>query len=347
VCVCERERERERERESMQTHTHTGASSPGHHFMDSMLESPTSSERMRVNAFALSSIKQQLTEAEIEGAGVFGKRPSSSGFGYFKMRHNLTIEVDAAMSDASKENAGDQPLRQGLVVCSPHDYDMTPGVLVWGNPNEGVSGEPSLLQRRLSRSRSPTQTGSLSPPLRPFSQGSTGRNSHETLRVYTPTPENDLEDDDTFIRTPPLTNGWNIASANSDVDDVEMCSTPVGQVHRGDLFESSRPPSGGLAPGKARQPQKMVRSASLFDAKDYTDLLRPQRLASQLLYDNHYECISLEGRGDFGEVWLALHHATRQRYAVKRSTETFRGSRDRQVQLLKFLKSPLCTNSTL
>jgi serine/threonine protein kinase len=53
------------------------------------------------------------------------------------------------------------------------------------------------------------------------------------------------------------------------------------------------------------------------------------RSPSELHYDGHYLLCDLLGKGSFGEVWSVMHYRTKLYYALKKSNQTFRGTRDR------------------
>eukprot|EP00960_Hanusia_phi_P051055 760577-Hanusia_phi.AAC.1 len=100
----------------------------------------------------------------------------------------------------------------------------------------------------------------------------------------------------------------------------DACHTPVGEGH-----ESFPDPSEIAVKRQATK----KRSNSLYSRKDYTPMLK--RASSMLQYDNHYQCVELLGKGQFGEVWSARHYRTKEMFALKRSTRTFRGCKDRDT----------------
>ena len=77
----------------------------------------------------------------------------------------------------------------------------------------------------------------------------------------------------------------------------DACHTPVG-----DGQETFPDPSEISVKRQATR----KRSNSLYSRKDYTPMLK--RASSMLQYDNHYQCVELLGKGQFGEVWSARHY---------------------------------------
>lgn len=74
---------------------------------------------------------------------------------------------------------------------------------------------------------------------------------------------------------------------------------------------------------------------SFLKQKDFTPILlqRTGKQPSKLSFDGHYRFIEVIGRGNFGEVWKAEHHSTKELYAIKKSTRRFRSSKERDGHL--------------
>ena len=314
-------------------------------------DSPGSGAGFQRNTFAFSGIKKELSEAEGDAgfrgsprAGTVGRTSSVNGRSS-AMRVSLSIDIPPAPTMPG------HVLRPGSYVCSPSDACFTPSFSGGGQHIDSMDsvwegmGSVCVLDARPASARSRSHSPLNRPPQKVGMFTEETESSEAGVRPYTPIASGEdveLLDDSNFL----VTNAaWMDAHSEEDDVDMEACYTPVGSLAPVTHLAFDQHQNPPRAPRRRNgedtwrgPPGKIARSASLYDSKDYTEILHQKemqlgRSLSELHYDGHYQCCDLLGKGSFGEVWSVTHYRTNEYYALKKSNQTFRGSRDRQTFL--------------